>query len=133
MYKNVLIYRKYTKQYSKMIRHHISDLLSKGLGKGSLHYACNFSVNFRMKTIQSVCVCVYDNPRQHIIKKQRHHFANKSLYCQSYGFSSSHVWMWELKDKEGWAPKNWCFRIVVLEKTIEVSLDCKEIKSVNPK
>ena len=93
MYKNVLIYRKYTKQYSKMIRHHISDLLSKGLGKGSLHYACNFSVNFRMKTIQSVCVCVYDNPRQHIIKKQRHHFANKSLYCQSYGFSSSHVWM----------------------------------------
>ena len=58
MYKNVLIYRKYTKQYSKMIRHYISDLLSKELGKGSLHYACNFSVHFRLKTIQSVCVCV---------------------------------------------------------------------------
>ena len=83
MYKNVLIYRKYTKQYSKMIRHYISDLLSKELGKGSLHYACNFSVHFRLKTIQSVCVCVcvcvYDNPRQCIIKKQRHHFADECL------------------------------------------------------
>ena len=136
MYKNVLTYRKYTKEYSK-ISHHISNLLSKGLGKGSLHYAYNFSVNFRMKTIQSVCmcgcVCVYNNPRQHIIKKQRHHFADKSLYCQSYGFSSSHVWMWELEHKEGWVPNNWCFRTVVGAKTLESSLDCKEIKPVNAK
>ena len=58
MYKTVLIFRKYTKQNSKMIRNHISNFLSKGLGKGSLHYAYNFSVNFRMKTIQSVCVCM---------------------------------------------------------------------------
>ena len=52
---------------------------------------------------------------------------------QSYGFSSSHVWMWELDHNEGWAPKNWCFWTVVLEKTLESTLDCKEIKSVNPK
>ena len=67
-----------------------------------------------------------------ILKKQRHHFANKALYCQSYGFSSSHVWMWELDHKEGWMLKNWCFWTVVLEKTFESPLDCK-IKPVNPK
>jgi len=60
----------------------------------------------------------YDKPRQHI-KKQRHHFADKSPYSQSYGFSRSPVQMWELDHKEGWAPKNWCFRTVVLEKTHE--------------
>ena len=51
----------------------------------------------------------------------------------NYGFSSSHVWMWKLDYKEGWAPKNWCFRTVVLEKTSESPLDCKEIKPVHPK
>ena len=74
----------------------------------------------------------YDQPRQHI-KKQRHYFANKGPSSQSYGFSSSHVWMWKLYHKEGWEPKNWCFWIVVLEKTLESPLDCKEIKAVNPK
>ena len=74
----------------------------------------------------------YDKPRQ-CIKKQRYHFANKCPYSQSYGYSSSHVWMWELDHKEGWAPKNWCFRIVVLEKTFESPLNSKEIKPVNPK
>ena len=59
----------------------------------------------------------YDKPREHI-KKQRHHFADKGLSSQSYGFSSSHIQMWELDHKEGWAPKNWCFQIVVLEKTL---------------
>jgi len=68
----------------------------------------------------------YDQPRQHI-KKQRHYFANKGLSSQSYGFSSSHVWMWELAHKESWVPKNWCFWTVVLEKTLESPLDCKEI------
>ena len=58
---------------------------------------------------------------------------NKNLYSQSYGFSSSHVWMWELNNKKVWAPKNWCFWTVVLEKTLESHLDCKEIKPVNPK
>ena len=75
---------------------------------------------------------IYDQPRQHI-KKQRHHFANKDPSSQSYGFSSSHVGMWELDYKESWAPKNWCFWTVVLEKTLESPLDSKEIKSVNPK
>ena len=74
----------------------------------------------------------YDKPRQHI-KKQRHQFANKGLYSQSYDFSSSHAWMWELDHKEGWALRNWCFWTVVLEKTPESPLDCKEIKPVNTK
>ena len=67
------------------------------------------------------------------IKKQRHHLADKGLYSQSYGFSSSHVWMWELDHKESWVPKNWCFWTVVVEKTLESPLDCKEIIPVNPK
>ena len=71
-------------------------------------------------------------PRQ-CFKKQRHHFAGKSPYSQTYGFSSSHVWMWELDHKEGWELDNWCFWTVVLEKTLESPLDCKEIKPVNPK
>ena len=66
-------------------------------------------------------------------KKQRHHFINKYQNSQSYGLSSSHVWMWELDHKEGWMPKNWCFQTVVLEKTLESPLDNKEIKPVNPK
>ena len=74
----------------------------------------------------------YDQPRQHI-KKQRHYFVNKGLSSQSYGFSSSHVWMWELDYKESWVPKNWCFWTVVLEKTLESPLDCKEIQPVHPK
>ena len=68
-----------------------------------------------------------------VLKKQRHHLADKGPYSQSYRFSSSHVLMWELDHKEGWALKNWCFRTVVLEKTLESPLDCKEIKPVNPK
>ena len=71
-------------------------------------------------------------PRQHI-KKQRHYFTNKALSSQSYGFSSSHVWIWELYSKESWALKNWCFWTVVLEKTVESPLDCKEIQPVHPK
>ena len=73
-----------------------------------------------------------DQPIQHI-KKQRHYFADKSSCSQSYGFSSSHVWMWELEYKESWALKNWCFWIVLLEKILESPSDCKEIKPVNPK
>ena len=69
---------------------------------------------------------------QHI-KKQRHHFAGKGPSSQSHGFSSSHVWIWQLDHKESWAPKNWCFWTVVLEKTLESPLDCKEIQPVHPK
>ena len=68
----------------------------------------------------------YVQPRHHF-KKQRHYFADKGLYSQSYGFSSSHVWMGELNPKEGWTPKLWCFWTVVLEKTFESPMDCKEI------
>jgi len=73
-----------------------------------------------------------DKPRQHI-KKQRHYFADKGPSCQSYGFSSSHVWIWELGYKESWVPKNWCFWTVMLEKTLESPLDYKVIRPVNPK
>ena len=73
----------------------------------------------------------YDKLRQ-CIKKKRLHFANKGTYSQPF-FSSSHVQMWELDCEEGWAPKNWCFWTVVLEKTLESHLDCKEVKLVNPK
>ena len=75
----------------------------------------------------------YDQTRQHI-KRQRHYFANKDLSRQSYGFSSSHVWTWELDYKENWAPKNWCFWTVVLESLLRESpLDCKKIQPVYPK
>ena len=67
------------------------------------------------------------------IRKQRHYFANKVPSTQSFGFSSSHVWMWELDCKKSWAPNNWCFWIVVLEKTLESLLDCKEIQPVHSK
>ena len=67
----------------------------------------------------------YDQPRCY--------FADKSPSSQSYGFSSSHVWMWELDHKESWKPKNWCFWTVVLGKTLESPVDCKEIQPVHPK
>ena len=74
----------------------------------------------------------YNQPKQ-CIKKQRHCFADKGPSSQSYGFSRSHVQTWELEHTEGWAPKNWCFQTVVLEKTLENPLDCKEIQPVHPK
>ena len=73
----------------------------------------------------------YDQPTHHI-KKQKYYFAEKGLSSQSYSFSSSHVvWMWELNYKESWVPKNRCFWTVVLEKTLESPLDCKEIQPVH--
>ena len=72
----------------------------------------------------------YDKSRQHI-KKQRHYFADKGLYSQSYGVYSSHLWMLKLDHKEGWLPRNWCFWTEVLEKTFKSPLDCKEIKPAN--
>ena len=67
------------------------------------------------------------------ILKSRHYFANKGLSNQGSGFSSGHVWMWELDCEESWGLKNWCFWTVVLEKTLESPLDCKEIQPVHPK
>ena len=77
-----------------------------------------------------------DKHRQHI-EKQRHYFANKDPYIQSFGFSSTHVWIWELDHKENWAPKNWCFEIVVLEKTFESPLGSRRssqsiLKEISP-
>ena len=74
----------------------------------------------------------FDQPRQHI-QKQRHYFANKGPSSQGYGFTSSHVWMWELDHKEDWALKNWCFQIMVLDKILDSPLNSKEIQPVNPK
>ena len=74
----------------------------------------------------------YDPPRQPI-KRQRHYFANKGPSSQRCGFSSSHVWMWELDHEESWALKNWCFWTVVLEKTLESPLDSKQIQPVHPR
>ena len=70
--------------------------------------------------------------RQHF-KKQRHYFANKGPSSQSYGFSTSLVWVWKLDYEESWALKNWCSWTVVLEKTLESPLDCKEVQPVHPK
>ena len=74
----------------------------------------------------------YDQPGEHI-QKQRHYFANRGPPSRGYGFSSGHVWMWELDCEESWAPKNWCFWTVVLDKTLESPLDCKEIQPVHSK
>ena len=74
----------------------------------------------------------YDQPRQHI-KKQRHYFPDNTPYHQTYGFSTSHLWMWELDHKESWARNNWCFWTMLLKKTLESPLDCKEVNPVNAK
>ena len=74
----------------------------------------------------------YDKTRQHI-KKQKHHFAKEGPSSQSYGFSSSHIWVWELNYKENWALRNWCFWTVVLEETLKSHLDSKETHPVHPK
>ena len=83
-------------------------------------------------SLPTLCICIRHWPDL-CIKRQRHHFANNGPYSQRYGFSSSHIQMWELHNKEGWALKNWCFQIVVLEKTPDSPLNCKEIKPVSPK
>ena len=72
-------------------------------------------------------------PTQTAFKKQRHYFANKGMSSQSYGFFSSHVWIWELDYKESWARENWFFWTVMLEKTLESPLDSKEIQPVHAK
>ena len=82
--------------------------------------------------LKDICSWVCHKPRQHI-KKQKHYFTNKGPSSQSYGLSSSHVWMWELDCEESWALKNWCFWTVVLEKTLETPLDCKKIQRIHPK
>ena len=102
-----------------------------------LYYSCNVCSIFIMFILLLLLGLTpwkksYDQPREHI-KKQRYYFANKGLSSQGYSFNSGHVWMWELDCEESWALKNWCFWTVVLEKTLESPLDCKEIWPVHPK
>ena len=88
---------------------------------------------FKCKNLSlSLSIYAFSLEGQHI-KKQTHYFANIGPSSQTYGFSSGHVWMWKLDYKESWVPKNWCFWTVVLEKTLESPLDCKEIQPVHPK
>ena len=99
---------------------------------GGLQNHCRWWLQPRNKKTLTPWKENYDPPRQHI-RKQRHYFANKGPSCQGYGFSSSHVWMWELNHKETWALNNWCFWTVALEKTLESPLDWKEIQQIHPK
>ena len=109
----------------------MTDFIFLGSRDG-LHHHCRWWLH-EIKTI-AAWTKSYDKPRQHP-KKQRHYFANKVFAnkSQSYDFSTSHEWMWELDHKESWTLKNWCFWTVVLEKTLENPLDCMKIKPVNPK
>ena len=92
-----------------------------------------FKTSIHRKTWENFEYCLsYDQHSQHI-KKQRHYFASKGPSSQSCGFSSSHVWVWELDHKESWALKKWYFWTVVLDNTFESPLDCKEIQPVHPK
>ena len=109
----------------------VTDFFWRGVGGASKITAdggCSHEIK-RHLLLGSKVMTNLDN----MLKKQRHYFANKGPSSQGYGFSSGHVWMWELDYKESWVPKNWCFWIVVLEKTLENPLDCKEIQPVQPK
>ena len=88
---------------------------------------------FQARVLEWGAIAFSGSSSRQLIKKQRHYFANKGPSSQGYGFSSGHVWTWELDCEESWAPKNWCLWTVVLEKTLESPLDCKEIQPVHPK
>ena len=90
-------------------------------------------VNVWQKPLQYCNVISLQLIKKNEKKVQRHYFINKDLSSQGYDFSSSHIWIWELDYKESWGSKNWCFWTVVLEKTRESLLDCKEIQPVHPK
>jgi len=105
----------------------VSDFILGG-SKVTADGDCSHEINRRLLLGRKVMTNL-DN----ILKKQRYFFASKGPSSQGYGFSCGHVWMWELDCEEGWAPKNWCFWTVVLEKTLESPLDCKDIQPVHPK
>ena len=107
---------------------HICKCLSDYFPNFVLHYVYNTTYEIKRRLLLGRKVMT------NIVSiLQSRDFANKSPSSQSYGFSISHAWMWELDHKESWAPKNWCFWTVVLEKTLESSLNCKEIQPVHPK
>ena len=95
----------------------------------------NVSAYFIVWRLLSSALCMQAIKLRRILNfwDSTYHFADKGPSSQSYGFSSSHVWIQELDHKESWAPKSWCLWTAVLEKTLESPLDCKEIKTVNPK
>ena len=107
---------------------------------GTIHYTISYYFASRV-IISGACLCtkhcLWRPPNSglyaELLSCNEHYFANKGPSSQGYGFSSGHVWMWELDCKEGWEPKNWCFLTAVLEKTLESPLDCKEIQPVQPK
>ena len=103
----------------------VTDFLFLG-SKITADGGCSHEI--RWLTLQKKAIINLDG-----VLKSRHHLANKDLYSQGYGFFSSHVRMWKLDHKEGWVPKDWCFQIVVLEKTLESPTDSKEVKPVHPK
>ena len=109
--------------------------------KANIRGKCSRVTHFLLlaSKITAGCDCIHEIRRQlllgwkamrnlnSVLKKQRHLFVNKGPYSQSYGLSTSHVWMWELYHKDSWVPKNWFFQTVVLEKTLESPLKSKEI------
>ena len=97
---------------------------------GELHFLLSWG---KPCSFKSYCWSSTEEPICPFFCCSKESIVNKVPYSQSYSFSSSHIWMWELDHKEDWVPKNWCFWTVVLEKTPESPLDCKEIKPVNPK
>ena len=109
------------KRHAVATGHRIDVLIATGT---KLEYT---ELNWKRKNMCFIAQC-------YLCKLQNAYTHSKQFYTsQSHGFSNSHVWMWELDHKESWAPKNWCFRTVVLEKTLECLLDCKEIQPVHPK
>ena len=107
-------------------------MVTEAMKLKEFYFLIKLKTNFYFLKLLTLWKESYDQLRQHV-KKQRHSFASKGLSSLGYGFSSSHVWMWELDYKESWALKNWCFWTVVLEKTLESPLDSKEIQPVHPK
>ena len=105
----------------------VTDFIWRGGSKITADSECSHEIKRRLLLGRKVMTNLDS------IKKQRHHFADKALYSQSYGFSSSHVQMWEFYHEEDRAPKNWCFQTVVLEKILESPLESKELKPVYPK
>ena len=103
----------------------VSDFIFLG-SKITADGDCSYEIKRRLLLVRKVMTNL-----DSILKKQRHYFVNKGPSSQGYGFSSSHVWIWELDCEEGWVLKNWCFWTVVLEKTLESTLDCKKIQPVH--
>ena len=105
----------------------VSDFIFRGF-KITADGDCSHEIKRRLLLGRKVMTNLHS-----IFKSKRHYFANKCPSSQGYGFSNGHVWMWELGCEETWVPKNWCFWTILLKKTLESPLDCKEVQPVHPK